>query len=156
MDYKILVAEDEEKLREVLSDYFRSKEDTCILAENGTKALELAAEQEFDAVLLDIMMPVMRGDDLCQTLKSNMETSHIPVILLTALGDHDSILHGLDIKADNYVVKPFDMDILKANIASVLANKEFIRKRFAKLDYRTENLPKEEQEDFPEQLCDKS
>ena len=92
------------------------------------------------------MMPVMRGDDLCQTLKNNVETSHIPIILLTALGDRESILHGLDIKADSYVVKPFDIDILKANISSILTNKEFIRRRFSKLDYHTEDLPKEIQE----------
>ena len=72
-----------------------------------------------------------------------METSHIPVILLTALGDRESILHGLNVKADSYVTKPFDIDILKANIASVLANKEFIRQRFAQLNYRTEDLPQE-------------
>ena len=75
-----------------------------------------------------------------------METSHIPVILLTALGDRESILHGLNVKADSYIVKPFDIDILKANIASVLANKEVLRRRFSQLDYRTENLPKEVQE----------
>ena len=142
---RILIVEDNPDLRQFLcqslSDIYRTEE-----AENGQEALEMIGKQQPDLIISDIMMPVMRGDDLCQTLKSNMETSHIPVILLTALGDHDSILHGLDIKADNYVVKPFDMDILKANIASVLANKEFIRKRFAKLDYRTENLPKEVQE----------
>ena len=75
-----------------------------------------------------------------------METSHIPIILLTALGDRESILHGLSIKADSYVVKPFDMDILKANIASILANKEFLRQRFAQLNYQTDDLPKEVQE----------
>ena len=83
---------------------------------------------------------------MCQQLKSQMETSHIPIILLTALGDRESVLHGLEIKADSYVVKPFDMDILKANIASILANKEFLRQRFAQLDYKTEDLPKEVKE----------
>ena len=112
-------------------------------AENGKKALEQINQQQPDLIISDIMMPIMRGDELCQTLKGNMETSHIPVILLTALGDRESILRGLEIKADNYVVKPFDMDILKANIASVLANKEYIRQRFAQLNYQTEDLPQE-------------
>ena len=115
-------------------------------AQNGQEALEAIEREQPDLIISDIMMPVMRGDDLCQTLKSNMETSHIPIILLTALGDRESILHGLNVKADSYIVKPFDIDILKANIASVLANKEFLRKRFSQLDYRTENLPKEVQE----------
>jgi YesN/AraC family two-component response regulator len=115
-------------------------------ASNGKEALEQIAKQQPHLVISDIMMPEMRGDEMCQILKGNMETSHIPVILLTALSDRESILHGLEIKADSYVVKPFDMDILKANIASVLANKEFLRQRFAGLNYRIEDLPKEVQE----------
>ena len=142
---RILIVEDNPDLRhflcQSLSDIYRTEE-----AENGQEALEMVRKQQPDLIISDIMMPVMRGDDLCQALKESMETSHIPVILLTALGDRESILHGLSIKADSYVVKPFDMDILKANIASVLANKEFIRQRFAQLDYRTEDLPKEVQE----------
>ena len=142
---QILIVEDNPDLRfflhQSLSENYRIKE-----AENGKEALEQIAKEQPDLVISDIMMPEMRGDELCQTLKSQMETSHIPVILLTALGDKESILHGLDIKADSYVVKPFDMDILKANIASILANKEFLRQRFAQLDYRTEDLPKEVQE----------
>ena len=128
-------------LRQSLSESYRIEE-----AGNGKEALEIIGQEQPDLVISDIMMPEMRGDELCQTLKSQIETSHIPVILLTALGDKESILHGLDIKADSYVVKPFDMDILKANIASILANKEFLRQRFAQLDYRTEDLPKEVKE----------
>ena len=142
---RLLIVEDNPDLRrflhQSLSANYRIEE-----AENGKEALERIAKEQPDLVISDIMMPEMRGDELCQTLKNQMETSHIPVILLTALGDKESILHGLDIKADSYVVKPFDMDILKANIASILANKEFLRQRFAQLDYRTEDLPKEVQE----------
>ena len=141
----LLIVEDNPDLRnflhQSLSGSYRIKE-----AENGKKALELIDHQQPDLVISDIMMPEMRGDELCQTLKSKMETSHIPIILLTALGDRESILHGLSIKADSYVVKPFDMDILKANIASILANKEFLRQRFAQLNYQTDDLPKEVQE----------
>ena len=142
---QILIVEDNPDLRQFLcqslANKYRIKE-----AENGKEALKLIGQQAPDLVISDIMMPEMRGDEMCQTLKSNIETSHIPVILLTALGDRESILHGLEIKADNYVVKPFDMDILKANIASVLANKEFLRQRFAQLNYRTEDLPPEVKE----------
>jgi YesN/AraC family two-component response regulator len=141
----LLIVEDNPDLRhflhQSLAETYRITE-----AQNGQEAMEEIARKQPDLIISDIMMPVMRGDDLCQTLKSNMATSHIPVILLTALGDHDSILHGLDIKADSYVVKPFDIDILKANIASILSNKEFIRQRFAQLNYRTEDLPKEVKE----------
>ena len=138
----LLIVEDNPDLRrflhQSLSDTYRITE-----ASNGQEAMEEINRKQPDLIVSDIMMPVMRGDDLCQSLKSNVETSHIPVILLTALGDRESILHGMDIKADSYVVKPFDVDILKANIASILANKEFIRQRFAQLNYQTEDLPQE-------------
>ena len=141
----LLIVEDNPDLRnflhQSLAESYRITE-----AQNGQEALETIAQEQPDLIISDIMMPVMRGDDLCQTLKDNMETSHIPIILLSALGDRESILHGLNVKADSYVVKPFDIDILKANIASVLTNKEILRKRFSQLDYQTENLPKEVQE----------
>ena len=142
---RILIVEDNPELRNfLLQSLLNSYRVT--LAENGKEALDLIDQQQPDLIISDIMMPVMRGDELCQTLKSNMATSHIPIILLTALGDRESILRGLEIKADSYVVKPFDMDILKANIASELANKEFIRQRFAQLNYRTEDFPQEIQQ----------
>ena len=125
-------------LRQSLSKTYRIME-----AGNGQEALDLIATQQPDLVLSDVMMPVMRGDDLCRTLKNNVETSHIPVILLTALHDKENIIHGLEIKADNYIVKPFDLDILKASIASILANKEIIRQRFAQLNYKMEDLASE-------------
>ena len=117
MDYKILVAEDEEKLREVLSDYFRSKEDVCILAENGTKALELAAEQEFDAVLLDIMMPGLDGFAVCRALR---KSSDVPIIFLTALSDETDKLFGYELGADDYITKPFSLSVLYAKITALI------------------------------------
>ena len=117
MDYKILVAEDEEKLREVLSDYFRSKEDVCVLAENGTKALELAAEQEFDAVLLDIMMPGLDGFAVCRALR---KSSDVPIIFLTALSDETDKLFGYELGADDYITKPFSLSVLYAKITALI------------------------------------
>lgn len=138
----VLVVEDNTDLRnfliQTLSEHYHIQE-----ASNGQGALDIIHQKHPDLVLSDIMMPVMRGDDLCRVLKNNMETSHIPVILLTALGDRESIIHGLETKADHYIVKPFDIEILKANIDNVLANKELIRQRFAQLDYRTEDIHEE-------------
>ena len=138
----LLIVEDNTDLRnflsQTLSEHYHVQE-----ASNGQEALDIIHQKHPDLVLSDIMMPVMRGDDLCRVLKNNMETSHIPVILLTALGDRESIIHGLETKADNYIVKPFDIEILKANIDNVLANKELIRQRFARLDYRTEDIREE-------------
>lgn len=138
----LLLVEDNPDLRNFLRQSL-SKTYRILEAGNGQEALNQIAIRQPDLVLSDIMMPVMRGDDLCKTLKDNVATSHIPVILLTALNDKDNIIHGLEIKADSYVVKPFDIDILRANIANILANKEIIRQRFARLDYRTEDISQE-------------
>jgi len=86
MDCKILIVEDEPKLREVLSDYFRSKKDVPITASNGVEALELINEHDFDAVLLDIMMPELDGFSVCRALRKK---SDVPVVFLTALSDED-------------------------------------------------------------------
>lgn len=135
----LLLVEDNPDLRNFLRQSL-SRTYQIMEANNGREALEQIAKRQPDLVLSDIMMPVMRGDDLCKTLKNDVATSHIPVILLTALNDKENIIHGLEIKADNYIVKPFDVDILKASIANILANKKMIRQRFAQLDYHTEDM----------------
>ncbi len=138
----LLVVEDNIDLRNFLVQSL-SEEYSVREAGNGQEALDLIKEQQPDLVLSDIMMPVMRGDDLCRVLKNSVETSHIPIILLTALNDRDSIIHGLETKADNYLVKPFDIEILKASIANVLANKELVRQRFSQLNYHTDDIREE-------------
>ena len=117
MDYKILVAEDEEKLREVLADYFRSKGDACFLAENGEKALEMAREQEFDAILLDIMMPGLDGFTVCRSLRRGSE---VPILFLTALSDETDKLYGYELGADDYITKPFSLSVLYAKITALI------------------------------------
>ena len=84
MGYRILIVEDEPRLREVLCDYFLSKGDHPIEAADGMKALELVENQEFDAVLLDIMMPELDGFSVCRVLRRD---SNVPIIFLTALSD---------------------------------------------------------------------
>lgn len=97
---------------------------------NGQEALDFVNERQPDLILSDIMMPVMDGKKMCQIIKSQMETSHIPIILLTALGDKEHILEGLEIKADQYLVKPFDVHILKATIHTLIENRKMLRNRF--------------------------
>lgn len=125
----ILVVEDNAPLRsfiqQSLSDTYQTEG-----VENGKEAIEFVQERQPDLILSDIMMPVMDGREMCQRLKGNMETSHIPIILLTALGDKEHILEGLEIKADQYLVKPFDVHILKATIHTLIENRKMIRNRF--------------------------
>jgi len=117
MDFTILIVEDEPKLREVLCDYFRSKHDTPFEASNGAEALELIVEHDFDAVLLDIMMPELDGFSVCRELRAR---SDVPVIFLTALSDEDDKLYGFELGADDYVTKPFSMSVLYAKVAVLI------------------------------------
>lgn len=134
----LLIVEDNVELRtfllQTLSDQYR-----VFGVGNGQEALNTIKDKQPDLILSDIMMPVMNGDQMCRILKNNMETSHIPIILLTALNDKDSIIKGLETKADKYIIKPFDVVVLKANITNVLANRELVRKRFAQFNFEIEN-----------------
>lgn len=136
----ILIVEDNIELRtflmHTLAEDYRVYE-----VSNGQEALEFVEEKQPHLILSDVMMPIMNGDKMCNILKSNIETSHIPIILLTALNDKDSIIRGLETNADKYIIKPFDVDVLKANISNVLANKEIIKKRFAQINFSTEEMP---------------
>ena len=117
MSYRVLIAEDEPRLREVLCDYFLSRGDCPTGAENGEKALALAQEQEFDGVLLDIMMPGLDGFSVCRALRKN---SDVPIIFLTALSDEEDKLQGYELGADDYVTKPFSMAVLYAKLSALI------------------------------------
>lgn len=92
----------------------------------------MAREYNPDLILSDVMMPEMGGDELCAAIKSDIETSHIPVILLTALSDEKNMLKGLDKGADAYITKPFSVNVLKANIRSILRNRILLRKNICR------------------------
>ena len=113
-----MIVEDNDELRNYLSQTL-SEEYVVQVCSNGKEALTIIPEYKPELVISDIMMPEMRGDELCQAIKNNIETSHIPVILLTALNNEKDILSGLQIGADEYVVKPFNIGILKANVAQI-------------------------------------
>jgi DNA-binding response OmpR family regulator len=117
MDCKVLIVEDEDRLREVLCDYFRSKKDAPLAAANGAEALELIDGHDFDAVLLDIMMPGLDGFSVCRALRKK---SDVPIIFLTALSDEDDKLLGYELGADDYVTKPFSMSVLYAKTMALI------------------------------------
>lgn len=117
MENKILIVEDDARLREVLCDYFRSRGDMPEEAGNGLAALEKLAECEFDAVLLDIMMPELDGLSVCRAVRRR---SDVPIIFLTALSDEDDKLLGYELGADDYVTKPFSMSVLYAKTAALI------------------------------------
>ncbi|MEY8687819.1 two-component regulator propeller domain-containing protein [Bacteroides sp. AN502(2024)] len=134
---RILVVEDNDELRSYLVSSLSSIYNVQACA-NGKEALIIIKEFWPELVLSDIMMPEMGGKELCAAIKSDIETSHIPVLLLTALGDENNVLDGLSIGADEYLIKPFSVKILRANIANLLANRELLRMRFANSDIEIE------------------
>lgn len=139
---RIMIVEDNASLRLFL---MKSLSDTYQVAgaENGQEAIDKIKIQQPDLIISDVMMSVMDGETMCRTLKSDIETSHIPIILLTALGDKKDILRGLETKADMYIVKPFDLMVLKANISNILENREIIRKKLQLASINIEAKPEE-------------
>ncbi|MCD8318346.1 MAG: response regulator [Paraprevotella sp.] len=129
--YTLLIVEDEESLmafmKERLSSLFLVE-----TASNGKEALELLKNERIDLVISDVMMPQMNGYELCTAIKSDLNLCHIPLIFLTAKNDIDSKIKGLQVGAEAYIEKPFSFDYLKAQILSLLNNRQKERETFSK------------------------
>ena len=118
MDYRIMVAEDEPKLREVVCDYLLSRGDVPVPAGDGLEALALAEEDgNFDAVVLDVMMPGLDGFAVCRALRRR---SAVPILFLTALSDEEDKLWGYELGADDYITKPFSLSLLYAKATALI------------------------------------
>ncbi|MDO6759929.1 two-component regulator propeller domain-containing protein [Tamlana sp. 2_MG-2023] len=130
----ILLVEDNNDLRtflrEKLKDYFK-----VITAANGKIGLEKCIDRIPDMVISDIMMPEMNGYELCNSIKNHEAISHIPVLLLTAKANTDSRIKGLHIGADAYMDKPFNWDVLLAQIISILAARDKVSRRISDNTY---------------------
>ena len=117
MDMHILLAEDEARLREIVRDYFAAHGAACDLARDGEEALELLREHDYDAVLLDVLMPGLDGFAVCRAVR---EESRVPVLFLTALGGEEDMLRGYALGADDYVTKPFSLAVLLAKTEALI------------------------------------
>lgn len=117
MNKTVLLVEDERRLREIVSDYFRNEGFEVIEAEDGKKALELFAEHEIDLIMLDIMLPEIDGWSVCRRIRKE---SAVPIIMLTARSDEDDTLLGFELGADEYVTKPFSPKVLVARAKTLL------------------------------------
>ncbi len=113
----VLVVDDEPMVREVVTRYLEQEGYTVSFAADGASALRLVGEQEIDLVVLDLMLPEIDGLSVLRELR---EGGAIPVIVLTARGEEGDRIHGLELGADDYVVKPFSPRELVARVASVL------------------------------------
>ncbi len=116
----ILVVDDEEDIRELV-ELNLSREGYQILpCDTGERALELVRSGKPDLVVLDLMLPGVDGLEVCRRLKANPDTSHIPIVMLTAKGEEADIVAGLELGADDYVTKPFSGKVLAARVRRLL------------------------------------
>ncbi|NMA12716.1 MAG: response regulator transcription factor [Chloroflexi bacterium] len=117
----ILIADDNRQITSILSEYARKENFVPFLAYDGEEALRLFSENEFDIVLLDVMMPKKDGFEVCREIRRN---SNVPIIMITARGEDFEKIMGLDIGADDYIVKPFAPGEVMARIRAILRRME--------------------------------
>ncbi|MFH0756015.1 MAG: ATP-binding protein [Bacteroidota bacterium] len=125
----ILVVEDNPDLRSYIVEQFR-RQYGVVEAENGEEGMEKSIQHIPDLVITDLMMPVMGGMEFCRKLREHSATNHIPVIMLTAKADKESRLEGLEAAADDYIIKPFDSELLLARAKNLIRQRMELRKRF--------------------------
>lgn len=113
----ILVVEDEARIRDIIRDYFTAHGLDCDLARDGEEALDLLRDHDYDAMLLDVLMPNLDGFSVCRVVRAK---SRMPILFLTALGSEEDVLQGYALGADDYVTKPFSLAVLLAKTKAVI------------------------------------
>ena len=122
---RILVVDDMEPNREVLERHLRRRGYSTRTAENGLRAMEILREEQFDLILLDIMMPEMNGFQVLEELHNDEELRHIPVIVISALDDQERAVKCIEMGAADYLTKPFEPTVLNARVSSSLEKKRW-------------------------------
>ncbi len=150
----IVIVEDDEEIREFLkgelsADY---RVTTCA---NGREGLSEVLRSVPDLVISDIMMPEMDGNTMCSKIKANASTNHIPVILLTAKSRDEDQLEGLEMGADAYVMKPFNMEILRRTIVNLIHTHQMLRLKYGRNDHLEEQVEKIKMKSPDEQLLER-
>jgi DNA-binding response OmpR family regulator len=125
----VLIVEDDDDLRNFLHSILQS-EYLILMAGNGREGLQAAQKHIPDFVVSDVMMPEMDGIEMLRELKTNLSTSHIPVVLLTAKGTIDNRLEGLEFGADDYIVKPFSVPYFRARIRNLLRQRQNLQELY--------------------------
>lgn len=127
----VLIVDDSEDVRKYLTGLLKNEYDIFI-ASNGEEGISVAAEKMPDIIISDIMMPSMDGMEFCRRIKSEWQTSDIPVILLTAKASFESRIEGLETGADDYLTKPFNSIELFTRIRNLLVQRERLREKYSK------------------------
>jgi signal transduction histidine kinase/ligand-binding sensor domain-containing protein/CheY-like chemotaxis protein len=125
----VLIAEDNPEMREYIKSCLFNHYN-ILEADNGADGLKLALKKIPDLIVSDYVMPIMNGIEFCEKIKTTLETSHIPVILLTARTDNEIKFKGLEIGADDYIHKPFETDYLLLKIKNLIKNRDNLRQLF--------------------------
>ena len=115
--YKILIADDEQKIREVLREYAEYEGHQVVEAVDGMQAVELAKQEDFDIIILDVMMPRLDGFSACKEIRKFKQT---PVLMLSARGEEYDKINGFELGVDDYVVKPFSPRELMLRIDTII------------------------------------
>jgi signal transduction histidine kinase/DNA-binding response OmpR family regulator/ligand-binding sensor domain-containing protein len=126
---KLLVVEDNSELRDYLANHFK-KEFKLMQASDGVEGYEIACHSEPDIIITDVTMPKMNGHELCRKLRDNFDTSHIPIIMLTANNETEQKIEGISSGADIYLTKPLEINYLDAVVQNLLKNRRRIREKF--------------------------
>ena len=115
--YSLLIAEDEEKLRFIVKEFFVKRGFEVWEAADGEEAVHLAEKRDFDLILLDVMMPNMDGFEACRKIRGKKD---VPILFLTARTSEEDQLRGFQLEADDYVIKPFSLPVLHARVCALL------------------------------------
>ena len=130
--YTLLVVEDNVELRDYLKNEI-GNDYKVLTAENGKKGLEIAKESLPDIIVTDVIMPGMDGFEFCKKIKTDISTSHIPLLMLTAKAKIDDRMEGIELGADAYMVKPFDMRLLRLRLSQLITSRQLIFNKYFSL-----------------------
>ncbi len=119
-DGRILVVEDDFDISNMLQLYFKSQGYEVYVAPRGGVALEMTRQKMPNVIVLDIMLPDIDGYEVCRLLRTNLRTSHIPIIFLTQKDERSDKIHGLELGADDYITKPFDVEELRLRVRNTI------------------------------------
>jgi PleD family two-component response regulator len=121
---RILVVEDDADISNMLQLYFKSQGYEVFIAPRGSVAMDMTRQKMPNVIVLDIMLPDLDGYEVCRRLRTNLRTSHIPVIFLTQKDERSDKIHGLELGADDYITKPFDVEELRLRVRNTIKSAE--------------------------------
>ncbi|MDF9824103.1 DNA-binding response OmpR family regulator [Breznakia sp. PF5-3] len=134
---QILIADDNKQITSILSEYALQEGYTVFLAHDGEAALQIFDEENIDILLLDVMMPKLDGFEVCRKIR---KTSNVPILMVTARGEDFEKIMGLDIGADDYIVKPFSPNEVMARVRAILRRMDTFESKDDQKHYQYDNL----------------